>query len=224
MPFLAPTTVIGGGPSLWSKLPLPRQGGYLTHSWGYLTHNWGYLTHTWGKIAEVPGRVHMPVGLHTTALGVLLLRDPLQFSLGAHCINYLVRAGISDKDIIIVYTSIIRSILEYACPVWHPGLTAKQTKDIERVQKRCLKLIFPTLSYSEALLLSGLEELGIRRERITKELFDEIKHKNHVLHSLLPKRNPESLRTRNPYPYIISITKHTRFGRAFIPYCISKRY
>ena len=51
------------------------------------------------------------------------------------------------------------------------GLTAKQTKDIERVQKRCLKLIYPTLSYSEALLLSGLEELGIRRERITKELF-----------------------------------------------------
>ena len=140
-----------------------------------------------------------------------------------YCINYLVRAGISDKDIIIVYTSIIRSILEYACPVWHPGLTAKQTKDIERVQKRCLKLIYPTLSYSEALLLSGLEELGIRRERITKELFDEIKHENHVLHSLLPKRNPESLRTRNPYPYIIA-TKHTRFGRAFIPYYISKRY
>ena len=141
-----------------------------------------------------------------------------------YCIHYLVRAGISDKDIIIVYTSIIRSILEYACPVWHPGLTAKQTKDIERVQKRCLKLIYPTLSYSEALLLSGLEELGIRRERITKELFDEIKHENHVLHSLLPKRNPESLRTRNPYPYIIAITKPTRFGRAFIPYCISKRY
>ena len=124
-----------------------------------------------------------------------------------YCIYYLVRAGISDKDIIIVYTSIIRSILEYACPVWHPGLTAKQTKDIERVQKRCLKLIYPTLSYSEVLLLSGLEELGIRRERITKELFDEIKHENHVLHSLLPKRNPESLRTRNPYPYIITITK-----------------
>jgi len=30
------------------------------------------------------------------------------------------------------------------------------TKDIERVQKRCLKVIYPTLSYSEALAESGL--------------------------------------------------------------------
>ena len=40
-----------------------------------------------------------------------------------------------------VYCSIIRSILEYARPVWHPGLTKKMSKDIERVPKRCLKMI-----------------------------------------------------------------------------------
>jgi len=28
--------------------------------------------------------------------------------------------------------------LEYACAVWHPGLSTKLSKDIERVQKRCL--------------------------------------------------------------------------------------
>ena len=50
------------------------------------------------------------------------------------------------SDIVCVFTSIIRSVLEYACPVWHPGLTKKLSEDIECVQKRCLKLLFPALS------------------------------------------------------------------------------
>ena len=65
------------------------------------------------------------------------------------CIHYLARAGISEADIVHVYCSIIRSVLEYACPVWHPGLTKAQSKEIERVQKRCLRVIYPSLTYSE---------------------------------------------------------------------------
>jgi len=141
-----------------------------------------------------------------------------------YCIHYLVRAGVLAADIVLVYKSIIRSVLEYACPVWHPGLSAKQSEYIEKIQKRCLRVIYPSLSYTEALSLSGLDKLGTRRERLTKELLDEIKCESHILNSLSPKRNPKSLRTRNPYPYIIPITKQTRFGRAFVPYCISKRY
>ena len=34
-----------------------------------------------------------------------------------------------------VYIKEIRSILEMAVPVWHPGLTKKQTADIESVSK-----------------------------------------------------------------------------------------
>jgi hypothetical protein len=51
----------------------------------------------------------------------------------------MVRAGVSANDIIAVYCSVNRSILEYACPVWHPGLTQAQSEDLERVQKRCHK-------------------------------------------------------------------------------------
>jgi hypothetical protein len=55
-------------------------------------------------------------------------------------IRYLVRAGIRDTDVVEVYCSIIRSVLEYACPVWHPGLSKKLSNSIERVQKRVIKL------------------------------------------------------------------------------------
>ena len=40
-----------------------------------------------------------------------------------------------------VYTKEIRSILEMAVPVWHSGLTNKQTADIESIQKVAMQII-----------------------------------------------------------------------------------
>ena len=76
-----------------------------------------------------------------------------------------------------VHTSIIRSVLEYACPVWHSGLTKTLSKDIERVQKRCLKLLFPALSYAESLNKTALERLDNRRDMVTQSMFREINKK-----------------------------------------------
>ena len=122
-----------------------------------------------------------------------------------YCINYLFRAGVPASDIVCVYNSIIRSVLEYAWPVWHPGLTKKLSKDIECVQKRCLKLLFPALSYTEYIFMSiyiwvyiheyiyiysytkcGLERLDDRRDMITQSMFRQIKDPKHPLHYLLP--------------------------------------
>ena len=64
--------------------------------------------------------------------------------------------------------------------------TSKLFKDIERVQKRCLRIIFPQLSYSEALDKSSLNRLDTRREEITKQIFKQIKSPTHPLHYLIP--------------------------------------
>ena len=45
----------------------------------------------------------------------------------------LVKAGINVNDVISIYCSLIRSILEYACPVWHCGLTKGQSDEIKSV-------------------------------------------------------------------------------------------
>jgi len=52
------------------------------------------------------------------------------------------KAGVPACDVY-NYCSVVRSVLEYACAVWHPGLSNKLSKDIERVQKRCLKKMLP---------------------------------------------------------------------------------
>ena len=143
-----------------------------------------------------------------------------------HIIYQLVRAGMSANDIIIVYCSIIRSALEYACPVWHPGLTKAQSDDLERVQRRCLKIIFPDLTYSDALFVSNLDELSVRRENLVRNVFNEIKNPNHVLNHLLPLKDNDLrfVNTRDTYPYSLPRCRTERCSRSFIFYCIKKRY
>jgi hypothetical protein len=114
--------------------------------------------------------------------------------------------------------------LEYACPVWHPGLTKKLSKEIECIQKRCLKMVFPTLSYSRALDEAKLDRLDVRREAITKDMFNRMKVSNHILHSLLPPQRQLEFDFRSQYVYSIPISKRTRYGRDIVPYCIAKKY
>ena len=53
-----------------------------------------------------------------------------------YCINYLFRASVPASDIVCVYTSVIRSVLEYACPVWQASSFDQKNcqKTIECVQ------------------------------------------------------------------------------------------
>ena len=55
----------------------------------------------------------------------------------------LKRAGITQKDLVSVYVSVVRPVLEYACPVWHNNLPQYLSDNIEVIQKRALKCIFP---------------------------------------------------------------------------------
>ena len=81
----------------------------------------------------------------------------------------LKRAGVSKHDIIAVYTSIVRSVLEYACELWHPGLTNDQTLRIERIQKRALRIVYPDLQYGDSLTESNLQSLATRHEKACKK-------------------------------------------------------
>ena len=75
----------------------------------------------------------------------------------------LKRAGITQKDLVSVYVSVVRLVLEYACPVWHTNLP-HLPDNIEVIQKRSLKCIFPGLGYSEIRRRVYLDTLNVRRE------------------------------------------------------------
>ena len=57
-----------------------------------------------------------------------------------------------------MYCSLVRSVLEYASPVW-AGLPHYLSDLIESVQREALRIIIPNLSYDQALVRSGLQTL-----------------------------------------------------------------
>ena len=63
----------------------------------------------------------------------------------------LKRAGIGQHDLVTIYmytyVSVIRPVIEYACPVWYTNLNRHLTESIETVPKRALKCIYPGNEY-----------------------------------------------------------------------------
>ena len=68
-------------------------------------------------------------------------------------LRLLKRAGLDHSSQLAVYTTCIRSVLEYGCQVWNYGASQYLSDDVERVQRRALRIIYPDLSYRKALEL-----------------------------------------------------------------------
>ena len=47
----------------------------------------------------------------------------------------LKRAGVRQADLITIYISVVRPVLEYACPVWHTNLPIYLPENIKKVQE-----------------------------------------------------------------------------------------
>ena len=61
-----------------------------------------------------------------------------------HLLRELKRAGLSTKDLLTCYVSIVRSTTEYACQVWSTSLTNEQSHAVETIQRRAMQIISPT--------------------------------------------------------------------------------
>ena len=76
------------------------------------------------------------------------------------------KSHVASRELVLFYITCIRSILEYGSPVFNRALPTYLSEDLERLQKRAMKIIYPELSYVKALELSGLLTLYDRREAI----------------------------------------------------------
>ena len=68
-----------------------------------------------------------------------------------YMLRQLKRAFISQSDLINVYVSVVKPVLEYACTVWHTNLRNFLSDSIKMIQRRVLKHIFPGKSYADKL-------------------------------------------------------------------------
>ena len=71
--------------------------------------------------------------------------------------------GVQTEDLLVVYCTQIRCLLEYAVPVWNSGLTKHEINQQERVQKCALAIIFGDdiySSYSNSLVITNQTTLS----------------------------------------------------------------
>ena len=76
----------------------------------------------------------------------------------------LKKYGAPQQDLLTFYSTVIRSTLEYGAQVWHGNLTLEQSKDIERIEKRAIRIIHPQYEYNQALFVSNLKSLKERKD------------------------------------------------------------
>ena len=112
-------------------------------------------------------------------------------------LRQLKRAKLPSYDLLFFYKTCIHPVAEYASPVFHNALPQYLSDVLEKLQKRALRIVYPDLSYTQALDVSGITTLYERRDETSVLLFQQVVEKsNHKLHHLLPPRNNSNICNR----------------------------
>ena len=102
-----------------------------------------------------------------------------------YALRTLKKGGLTTMQLVQVYCSIVRSVLEYACPVW-AALPKYLDDTIESVQKRALRIVLPNCHYDDALIQSGITTLSQRREEACTNFIKRDCLSSPVLKPLIP--------------------------------------
>ena len=115
--------------------------------------------------------------------------------------------NITHQDLVQVYCSYIRSILEFNCPLF-VGMNKKNKRKLELVHNRCHRIICGNDCRCEAL-----GNLETRRESIAMKTFLNMLDPKHLIHFITPHFLPSSKRLNVPF----SATQ--RRLSSFVPHC-----
>ena len=110
----------------------------------------------------------MPQGFCLSPLTFVILIDALRPGcLTRKYVDDTMMSEILDKsavssvqsfvDELCFYKTVVRPVLEYACPAWHSSLTTGQSKALEAIQRRAMVIIFVHSDYEMETKLSILK-------------------------------------------------------------------
>ena len=129
---------------------------------------------------------------------------------------------IPPHDLITIYYALIRSTLEYCCTVWHCGLPMYLSEQVEKIQKRALRIILPGRSYGEAQEMLQCPRLDIRRGELCEKTMKNIALGSRLSsHLTLTSENEHVYNLRNFKQFASFKCRTDRFGNSFFPSMIS---
>ena len=93
-----------------------------------------------------------------------------------YLLKLLKHFNLPTDDLVTIYSGFVRPTVEYAAPVWYPGLTVHEKLALERIQKRARRIIVGKdyTTYHEALELCNLQDLHGRREQLCLSFFNSL--------------------------------------------------
>ena len=96
---------------------------------------------------------------------------------------------LNTSDLVSIYISFVRPILEYAAPAWSGEISSKQCNDLERVQKRTCKIILADnyKRYSDTLQACNIETQQCRRKHMCQSFAKTLPES--VLQGILPRKS-----------------------------------
>ena len=86
-----------------------------------------------------------------------------------------------NQDLVMVYCTTIRPILEYASLAWSNIPLSNQLED---VQRRALRIIYPESEYIDSLRICGLTLLSNRRNILCQKYMNTVQQPCHPLNHL----------------------------------------
>ena len=116
----------------------------------------------------------------------------------------------------------VRCILELAAPAWQGAITQAERLDLERMQKSALHIILGEQyeSYNQALTVTGLQTLEIRRQNLCLKFGRRAEL--HSKHKRWFAPNTSTVNTRQQKAKYKSVQyRHTRFKNSPISYLTS---
>ena len=123
----------------------------------------------------------------------------------------LKKVGLPTNDLLKIYFSLVRPVIEYAASAYHSLLTNEQSEEIERLQKRILKVIYGWTYAYDTILTQKIPSLKEQRQELVTS-FAQKSSKNPRFSSWFKKRveTPYNTRRRLEYEPTPLVTERDR--------------
>ena len=103
-----------------------------------------------------------------------------------YALRVLKKVNVPNAAILKVYLTTVRPTLEYGVQVWQ-NIPQCLSYKLEALQKRVLYIIYPALSYEDALKLANISSLAVRRSELCEHVqyLKKIHMKDHPINFLV---------------------------------------
>ena len=129
----------------------------------------------------------------------------------------LKRAKVPLKELVLFYTTCVRSVIDYAIPAFYHALPKYLKKELVRLEKRAIAIMNPGTHYDVASEVLNMRLIEDHHDLLCSRLFNSMmRDVNHKLAELLPPLYSSHHDLRNERKFNVPCTFTNRARNSFV--------